>query len=74
MVVDIHHITGLKIPKIGLIIGIIIIVFIFAFSIKIDLVTINMGNIGLPEKAIMNMRNIGLPEKAIGELRKILGR
>ena len=62
--VDIHHITGLKILKIGLIIGIIIIVFIFAFSIKID----------LPEKAIMNMRNIGLPEKAIGELRKILGR
>jgi len=56
--VDIHHITGLKI---GLIVGIIIIVFIFAFSIKIDSVTINM-------------RNIGLPEKAIEELRKILGR
>jgi len=60
-VVDIHYIAGLKILKIGLIIGIIIIVFIFAFSIKIDSGTINM-------------RNIGLPEKAIGELRKILGR
>jgi len=59
--VDIHHITGLKILKIGLIIGIIIIVFIFAFSIKIDPVTVNIGN-------------IGLPEKAIEELRKILGR
>ena len=56
--VDIHHITGLKI---GLIVGIIIIVFIFAFSIKINSVTVNIGN-------------IGLPEKAIEELRKILGR
>ena len=55
---DIHRITILKI---GLIVGIIIIVFIFAFSIKIDLVTVNIGN-------------IGLPEKAIEELRKILGR
>ena len=59
--VDIHYIAGLKILKIGLIIGIIIIVFIFAFSIKIDPVTVNIGN-------------IGLPEKAIEELRKILGR
>ena len=53
--VDIYHITGLKI---GLIVGIIIIVFIFAFSIKIDSVTINMGNIGLPEKAIEELRKI----------------
>ena len=51
--VDIHHITGLKI---GLIVGIIIIVFIFAFSIKIDSVTVNIGNIGLPEKAIEELR------------------
>jgi len=56
--VDIHHITGLKILKIGLIIGIIIIVFIFAFSIKIDSGTMNMGNIGLPEKAIEELRKI----------------
>ena len=53
MVVDIHHITGLKI---GLIVGIIIIVFIFAFSIKINSGTMNMGNIGSPEKAIEELR------------------
>ena len=43
-----------------LIIGIIITLTIL-FSVKIDTVTVNMGN-------------IGLPGKAIEELRKILGR
>ena len=53
--VDTHRIAILKI---GLIVGIIIIVFIFAFSIKIDSVTVNIGNIGLPEKAIEELRKI----------------
>jgi hypothetical protein len=33
-------------------------VFIFAFSIKIDSVTVNMGNISLPGKAIEELRKL----------------
>ena len=41
-----------------LIIGIVIILTILMFSVQINTATVNMGNVGLPEKAIEELRKL----------------